>query len=266
MLTAKNCLGVIALLATLSSVAACSAETDAEEYDDEVGTSEAEYSLVGRWTLPADVSAAGAAASVTYDGGPAWNSALCYGGLRPGARRLSGQLNGMFPVISGVDGYSCRPNTASPSKMSIHGTGRALDIFIPTSGGAADNTGGDAVANYLVKNATRLQIQYIVWDRTQWSPNGTGARPYGGPDPHIDHLHVEITEEAAAGGSVGAGGGSSSSGGGGGCVAGGSYCGGNKLVGNRNTLYLCNADGTGTVRRTCANGCSLNSGRDDSCL
>ncbi len=51
----------------------------------------------------------------------------------------------------------------------------------------------------------------------------------------------------------------------GGCVTGGSYCGGDKLAGNANTLYRCNADGSGTVIRVCARGCSVNAGRDDSC-
>lgn len=49
------------------------------------------------------------------------------------------------------------------------------------------------------------------------------------------------------------------------CVVGGSYCGGDKLAGDPDTLYRCNADGTGTVIRKCENGCSVNPGRDDSC-
>lgn len=49
------------------------------------------------------------------------------------------------------------------------------------------------------------------------------------------------------------------------CVTGGSYCGGDKLVGDANTLYRCNVDGTGTVIQRCVNGCAVNTGRDDSC-
>ena len=202
----KSWLGVVGLLATLSlSVMACSAEivdptaegAADDDDDDGSGSSESGVSVAGRWTLPADVRAAGAGARVTYDGGPAWNPRLCGGGLRSGALRLRAQLDAEFPAITSIQGYSCRANTASPNKMSIHGAGRALDIFIPLSGGAADNTKGDAVANYLVKNANRLQIQYIIWDRTQWSANGSNDRAYTGPNPHIDHVHVEITEEAA---------------------------------------------------------------------
>lgn len=50
------------------------------------------------------------------------------------------------------------------------------------------------------------------------------------------------------------------------CVPGGFYCGGDKVTGNANTLYRCNADAkTATVVRACAHGCSVNAGDDDSC-
>ncbi len=171
---------------------------DDDEGDDGTGSDEAAISVAGRWKLPGDVRAAGARVRVTYDDGPAWSSRLCAGGLRAGTQKLRAHLDQKFPQISSIQGYACRANTASPSRMSIHGTGRALDIFIPTTRGAADNTAGDAVANYLVKNAQELQIQYIIWDRTKWRSNGTNDASYTGPNPHIDHLHVEITEEAAS--------------------------------------------------------------------
>jgi hypothetical protein len=50
------------------------------------------------------------------------------------------------------------------------------------------------------------------------------------------------------------------------CMPGGDYCGGDKLVGDANTLYECNPDGlTGTVIQVCANGCSVNAAVNDSC-
>ncbi|MBX7096891.1 MAG: hypothetical protein K1X89_04180, partial [Myxococcaceae bacterium] len=50
------------------------------------------------------------------------------------------------------------------------------------------------------------------------------------------------------------------------CVPGGAYCGGDKVKGDANTLYKCNADGlTTTVIKVCTAGCSVNSGTDDSC-
>ncbi|MBK7861777.1 MAG: hypothetical protein IPJ65_24805 [Archangiaceae bacterium] len=52
---------------------------------------------------------------------------------------------------------------------------------------------------------------------------------------------------------------------GGGCVPGGYYCGTDKVSGDRNTLYKCNADQTATKVRACSHGCSINAGTDDSC-
>jgi hypothetical protein len=49
------------------------------------------------------------------------------------------------------------------------------------------------------------------------------------------------------------------------CVTGGAYCGGDKLDGDTNTLYRCNGAAAPTVIEVCANGCSVSSGRDDSC-
>ncbi len=50
------------------------------------------------------------------------------------------------------------------------------------------------------------------------------------------------------------------------CVAGGEYCGGDKVKGSPNTLYRCNSDGvTATELRVCPYGCSVNPGKDDSC-
>jgi hypothetical protein len=49
------------------------------------------------------------------------------------------------------------------------------------------------------------------------------------------------------------------------CVVGGSYCGGDKLAGDRNTLYRCTGEGAPTKIRACVNGCSVNPGRNDSC-
>lgn len=52
---------------------------------------------------------------------------------------------------------------------------------------------------------------------------------------------------------------------GGGCVAGGLYCGGDKVSGNASTLYRCNGTAAPSVVEQCGNGCSVNAGTDDSC-
>ncbi len=175
-------------------VVACSAATD-EETDD---SSDAVTSSL-RWQLPANVTAIGARVRLTYDGPPKWSSRACSGGLKSGSKKLGEFLRDEFSQVDSIGGYACRRNTANASELSVHGTGRALDVFIPkTKSGAADNAKGDKVANWLVTRASKIGVQLVIWDRTIWRANGSNDSAYHGPHPHDDHIHVELTEEAAA--------------------------------------------------------------------
>lgn len=50
------------------------------------------------------------------------------------------------------------------------------------------------------------------------------------------------------------------------CVAGGYYCGGDKVTGSSSSLYRCDAGGaSATLVKHCANGCRVNPGTDDAC-
>lgn len=177
----------------VSFLVACAALPEEEQ-----GSSSEAVAVGGRWRLPAAVAAEGAKVQLRYDGAPNWSSRACAGKLMTGADRLGDFLEEEFTTITSIGGYVCRQNTANRSKMSVHGTGRALDIFIPKIGGQANNTKGDAVANWLVMNAARIGVQMIIWDRTVWMANGRNDRAYSGPHPHDDHLHVELTLPAAA--------------------------------------------------------------------
>lgn len=152
-----------------------------------------------RWTLPADVAAAGRQQSVGYDGA----GSRCSGGATDGAEVLADYVRSNFSQIvnssipgDGVQMYACR-QIRGGSGLSVHATGRALDIFVATRGGAADNARGDQLANWLVENAEAIGVQAIIWDRSTWRP-GRGDSCYNGQHPHNDHIHVEITREAAA--------------------------------------------------------------------
>ncbi len=84
--------------------------------------------------------------------------------------------------------------------LSVHSIGRAIDLMIPTIGGDADNTAGDAVANWLVENAQRIGVQLVIWDRSSWNASrapGAKLNPYTGPIPHVDHIHMELSLDAA---------------------------------------------------------------------
>jgi hypothetical protein len=49
------------------------------------------------------------------------------------------------------------------------------------------------------------------------------------------------------------------------CFAGGLYCGGDKVSGDKNTLFRCTGTGAPTVVRHCASGCVVHTGTDDAC-
>lgn len=168
-------------------------------YDD--GLAPAAFNA-GGWVIPVEIRAIGDQQSVPYTGAGAWaGGANCGGGLLAGTREIGDYVKATFAGVSGYGGYACRPNTANTSQLSVHGTGRAIDIMIPLKNGDADNARGDQIANFLVQNAEAIGIQFIIWDRNDWGASRSlpKLRSYGGPNPHKDHLHVELTPEGARG-------------------------------------------------------------------
>lgn len=154
-----------------------------------------------RWTIPPDVRAAGEAQLVRYDGAPAWDGGRnCSGTFTAGAAELRRHILATFPGVTAIGGYSCRPNTANTSETSVHGIGRALDIMIPRIGSRGNAAVGDPIANWLVRNAAAIGIQYIIWNRVQWNGSRSGRKDnaYTGPNPHTDHIHAELNRDGAA--------------------------------------------------------------------
>jgi hypothetical protein len=171
-----------------------------DEALDEAQKIQMAISRPGAWSLPASTMARGNTQYIPYTSAPAYNGGRnCSGTFTPGARDLGNYIVGRFAGAKYFQGYNCR-QIAGSSSMSVHGTGRAIDVFIPLHNGQADNDLGDPVANWLVENAQHIGIQYFIWDRTQWSGSraaGSKARYYSGVHPHHDHLHIELTPQAA---------------------------------------------------------------------
>lgn len=119
-----------------------------------------------------------------YD--PAGNA--CTGGLTPGAASLRALLARLFRVED-IGGYACRPNTANRSRLSVHAVGRALDVMVGSSR-------GDMIADWLLANADALDVQLLIWRRRIWRSGQADVRVYTGPNPHTDHIHVEVLEGA----------------------------------------------------------------------
>ncbi len=154
-----------------------------------------------RWQPSADAMAAGNRANVPYQSA----GGACSGGATAGALELGryvrshfgGQVDGSIPG-DGIQIYNCR-RVRGGSSMSLHSTGRAVDIFIPLRGGRADNAKGDVIANWLMANAEHIGIQYIIWDRTRFKASGSNrSRCYTGSHSHNNHIHVELSRAASS--------------------------------------------------------------------
>ncbi len=170
----------------------------------EVGSDVHSLATEGRWRAPAHILAEGDTQTVTYTGAGPWfeDERSCQGSFTEGGAILRDYLLAYFPQIDVIGGYSCRPIVGNPSQTSVHATGRALDLMIRTTADDdADNDLGDPIAHWLIQNSELIGIQFIIWDRTTWGAErqaGDKEREYGGANPHLDHLHIELSTEAGA--------------------------------------------------------------------
>lgn len=187
-------LTLVTLVASALGLGGCMSE-------EEAGKVEAALSAPGEWRIPAATKAIGDSQYVRYTSAGPWvGSSGCAPWITPGAQALKEWLEGAFPQVLSIGGYSCRSINGDSSQMSVHGTGRALDIMLPLHDGDADNDLGDPIGNYLIEHAEEIGIQYIIWDRWTWNASrgaGSKDRRYGGAHPHHNHLHVEVSVEAA---------------------------------------------------------------------
>lgn len=88
-----------------------------------------------------------------------------------------------------------------------HSSGRASDLMIHNYKSKAGKSHGNTVANYLIKNRSKLGISYLIWNDRIWFP-GSGWEAYSDGDrwgqqftnnwndttKHLDHVHVEVAK------------------------------------------------------------------------
>jgi len=77
-----------------------------------------------------------------------------------------------------------------------HPKGRACDWSLQNSGFSPWHNQdtreyGNNLMAFLVRNADRLGILYVIWNRMIWFP-ATGWKSYHGPSNHTDHVHVSM--------------------------------------------------------------------------
>jgi hypothetical protein len=98
-------------------------------------------------------------------------------------------------------GFTHYTSCFSQRASGEHPKGRACDFsanattFKNAAATGSDKTYGNNLAAYLVKNADRLGVMYVIWFRQIWMPS-TGWRSYsatGGPAAvHTNHVHLSV--------------------------------------------------------------------------
>jgi hypothetical protein len=144
------------------------------------------------------------ALSCTHGGGDQESDRLGRSGLTPRAERVRRDLDAAFGRQP-VGGFAPGGVRSGHMVGSAHYEGRAVDVFVrPIS--RANKTRGWAMAQYLVANADRLDVETVIFDGHIWTARraGQGWRDYG-PDTsgrsravarileHRDHVHVDVS-------------------------------------------------------------------------
>ncbi|QKW40522.1 hypothetical protein HUT06_19850 [Actinomadura sp. NAK00032] len=97
---------------------------------------------------------------------------------------------GPFPTIG----------CARPGDPQDHGSGTACDFMESTGGkmpSASAQAHGDRVAQYVIDNASRLGIKYVIWKQRIYDMRGSGGwrqmEDRGSiTQNHYDHVHVSV--------------------------------------------------------------------------
>jgi hypothetical protein len=127
------------------------------------------------------------------DGAPQGKSPLIGNTMTPRMRTLYLEVDQKFGTFPAIGCF----RAGDPQD---HGTGRACD-FMESSGGrmptASAQAHGDAVAQYVIDNASRVGLKYVIWKQRIWdvrSGNGWKAMSNRGgvTANHFDHVHVSV--------------------------------------------------------------------------
>ena len=118
----------------------------------------------------------------------------CTSGPTNGARGLMSWFLAKYADDGGLNAgiYNCR-SVRGGSTTSLHGEGRAADLGIRPYRASY----GTQLADLLRLYSRELGIQCVIWNGKIWSGHYTKWRNYTGVNPHVDHLHVELSWASA---------------------------------------------------------------------
>ncbi len=126
---------------------------------------------------------------------------LTESGLTRRAERVRADIAAVFSDAP-LGGFTPGGVSTGHMKGSAHYDGRAVDVFVrPIT--PQNRTRGWAIAQYLVAQADRLQVQTVIFDGRIWTSgrrSGDGWRTYEPPSrpgdrailEHRDHVHVDV--------------------------------------------------------------------------
>jgi hypothetical protein len=141
-------------------------------------------------------------ASTTPDKTPGYQGQVtCDPKERPGTQALRWLLRSTYgKANSGGIVRAC-----STGGKSEHKEGRAYDWMLDAKN-TSDKAKADAFLKWLTGpdrhghkggNAHRLGVQYVIWNKRQWSTWNKTWIPYTGASPHTDHVHISLTWDGA---------------------------------------------------------------------
>lgn len=111
--------------------------------------------------------------------------------MHANARHVTEEVLDHFPAIKQIWTYATFPD---------HSNCRCTDYMVTIAGLArAEQVKlGDAIAAYLIRNADRVGLNWLIWNRRiyrhQNTDRGHGWADYTGPKPHTDHVHMEVDD------------------------------------------------------------------------
>lgn len=127
------------------------------------------------------VGAAGGAVIGAASGGGTNNGQYKLGAVKPDVAAAAYEIGPKFNIKTI---YGWAPG------IYDHPKGLALDFMINTPG--LGKAVGDALAGYVLANAGRLNVKYVIWYKRSWNPTRGTWVPYSGDSDHTDHVHVSF--------------------------------------------------------------------------
>jgi hypothetical protein len=130
---------------------------------------------------------------------------ICSPTAKPGTVKLKNMLLRTYPGTRSL-GIS---RSCSAGGTSEHKEGRAFDWGVRYSS-STERAKANAFLTWLLKtdaaghkaaNARRLGVMYVIWNKRIWGAYAasSGWRPYGGSNPHTDHVHISLSRAGGAG-------------------------------------------------------------------